>query len=130
MGRATVTAALVAAVLVSGCIRHELRRVDVTPDVMDAAPDIRAATNLPDEFIVVIPAAVSGDCPPQLRDAGLQATLRLQRSVLRQVADSTGTVYRATGDYAVEPHGVYGEEQGEGLRVDCRRMRALGVVRL
>jgi hypothetical protein len=34
------------------------------------------------------------------------------------------------GDYAVEPQGLYGEEEGEGVRVDCGRLQAIGVVRL
>ena len=48
------------------------------------------------------------------------------------VADDMGLIfrYRATGDYSVEPKGLYGEEEGEGLRVDCSRLRAIGVVAL
>jgi hypothetical protein len=112
----------------AGCIRRETTTVDVTPGAM--ATDIRTATNLPDRFVVITPSDVTGGCPQQLRDAGLHTTLHLQRSLMHQVSDSAGAAYRTVGDYAVEPRGRYGEEQGEGLRVDCGHLRALGVVPL
>jgi hypothetical protein len=121
--------AALAALVAAGCIRREYSVIEVTPDVM-RSPDMRSAGNLPERFTVVTPPENAGDCPPVLRDTGLHTTLRLQRSVLRQVADSTSSGYRAIGDYAIEPHGRYGELEGEGLRVDCSRMSALGVIRL
>jgi hypothetical protein len=122
---------IVLACLVSGgCVRREITRVEVAPDVMESGQDLRTATNLPQQFTVVTPPATPGDCPPTLRDTGLHATLRLRRSVLRPVPDSAATQYRAVGDYAVEPQGLYGEEEGEGVRVDCSRLQAIGVVRL
>lgn len=110
------------------CIRTETTRVEVTPDPMQ--PDgMKAATNLPPQFTIVTPASAAGDCPPQLRDAGLGTSLTLQRSSLRAVTDSAD-IYRAYGDYSAAPRGRYGEEPGEGLRIDCSRLRALGVVPL
>jgi len=116
-----------AVLAVSGCIRREYSVVEVTPDVM-RSPDMRSAANLPERFAVVTPATDPRDCPPVLRDTGLHTTLRLHRSMLRQVADSAG--YRAIGDYSVTPSGLYGEIEGEGLRVDCGRLSAIGVVGL
>lgn len=92
--------------------------------------DLRTATNLPDRFAVVTPGAKPGDCPPQLRDPGLHTTLLLQRSLVYPVADTASAAHRAVGDYAVEPAGRYGEREGEGLRVECGALRAIGVVRL
>jgi hypothetical protein len=135
MSRSRTRGALVSAMLLSvfladGCIHHETSTIEVTPDALASTPALRTATNLPDQFTIVTPASTPGDCPSQLRDPGLDATLRLQRSIMRQVPDSTGAGYRALGDYSVEPRGVYGEEVGEGVRVDCARLRAIGVVRL
>lgn len=126
--RAVLPAVIVALLVAGGCVRRQVSTVEVATGEM--SPDLRSATNLPQQFTVVTPSATPGDCPPLLRDPGLQATLRLERSVMRQVADSTGARYRATGDYSVEPRGMYGEEEGEGLRVDCARLRAIGVVAL
>lgn len=124
-----VPAVVVVALLVAGgCVRRQVSTVEIVSGEM--SPDLRSATNLPQQFTVVTPAATPGDCPSQLRDPGLQTTLRLERSVMRPVSDSTAAGYRATGDYSVEPKGLYGEEEGEGLRVDCSRLRAIGVVAL
>lgn len=112
----------------TGCIRREISTVDVTPGAMTT--DIRSATNLPDAFVVVTSSEATGGCPQQLRDPGLHTMLRLHRSLMHQVNDSTGVSYRTVGDYTVEPHGRYGEGAGEGLRIDCGALRALGVVRL
>lgn len=112
-----------------GCVRREVTTIEVMPDAM-SVPDVRSATNLPQQFTVVTPPRTPGDCPPLLRDTGLHTTLRLQRSVMRPAPDSAGSGYRALGDYAVEPHGRYGELAGEGVRVDCERLRAIGVVPL
>lgn len=121
---------LLASVAIAGCIHRESVTVDVTPDEMQATAGMRNATNLPAAFTITAPAATAGDCPRELRDPGLQATLSLRRSVLRQIPDSAAAGYRAFGDYAVEPRGIYGDEVGEGVRVDCSRLHAIGVVRL
>lgn len=126
--RAVLSAVVVALLVAGGCVRRQVSSVEVVSGEM--SPDLRSATNLPQQFTVVTPAATPGDCPPQLRDPGLHATLRLERSVMRQVSDSTAARYRAIGDYSVEPKGLYGAEEGEGLRVDCSRLRAIGVVAL
>jgi hypothetical protein len=99
---------------------EELRREDA----------LRPAVNLPDSFVVVTPRATERDCPPALRDAGRNTRLTLRRSVLIPVQDSTGVAYQPFGDYAIEPAGEYGEQPGEGLRVDCARLRAIGIVTL
>lgn len=124
-----IIVAVAACASVTGCIRREYSVIEVTPDVM-RSPDMRSAANLPERFTVVTPAAEANACPPVLRDTGLHTTLRLQRSVLRQVADSASAGYRAVGDYSVDPAGRYGEVEGEGLRVDCSRLSAIGVVTL
>lgn len=118
----------VAGIVASACIRREISTVEVASDMM--SPDLRAATNLPDQFTIAGGAAASGDCPELLTDAGLHTTLELQRSFMVPSADSAGAVYKAVGDYSVTPSGRYGEADGEGLRVDCSRLSALGVVRL
>lgn len=116
--------------VVAACVHRESVTVEVTPDEMQTAGDMRTATNLPSTFTIMAPAATTGDCPRELRDAGLQATLSLRRSVLRQLPDSASAGYRAFGDYAVDPRGAYGDEVGEGVRVDCSRLHAIGIVRL
>lgn len=126
--RGASAALVLATLLASGCIRREFSTVEVTSGAMTT--DLRAATNLPDRFAVVTPGAKPGDCPPQLRDAGLHTTLRLQRSLLYPAADTASAAHIAVGDYLVEPAGRYGEGDGEGLRVECGALRALGVVRL
>src|SRR5690606_24738959 len=89
--------------LAAGCVRRVVSTVDVTPGAMPS--EIRSATNLPDQFDVVIPPEVTGGCPQQLRDPGLHTLLRLHRSVMQQVTDSAGASYRTAGDYQVEPRG-------------------------
>ena len=128
MSDRAVSAVLVAVLAAGGCISRQVSTVEVVTGEM--SPDLRSATNLPQQFTVVMPSATPGDCPPRLSDPGLHATLRLERSMMRQVSDSTAAHYRAIGDYSVEPRGLYGEEEGEGLRVDCSRLRAIGVVAL
>ena len=129
--RRRLTAVVSLSVLATACVSRQTSTVEVASGDMQAAADLRTATNLPPQFQIVTPAATPRDCPPELRDPGLRATLRLHRSVLRPSADSTAAGgYIAIGDYAVEPGGLYGEEPGEGLRVDCSRLRAIGVVAL
>jgi hypothetical protein len=113
----------------AGCVHRQSTTVEITASEMEAAADLRSATNLPSRFAIITPAAAPGDCPPELRDTGLHTTLRLYRSMYRPQAD-TARAYRAVGDYTVEPGGRYGEGEDEGLRVDCIRLRAIGVVRL
>lgn len=123
-----MVASLLLSLITASCIRREITTVDVTPGAM--ATDIRSATNLPDRFVVITASEVTGGCPQQLRDPGLHTVLRLHRSLMHQVSDSAGVAYRTVGDYAVEPRGRYGEGEGEGLRVDCGQLRAVGVVPL
>ncbi|HEX6307405.1 MAG TPA: hypothetical protein VFZ69_04400 [Longimicrobiales bacterium] len=124
-----IAGVLVAVLTAAACVSRETTTVDVTPDPIQTS-DVRGATNLPPQFAIVTAAEAPGDCPRALRDPGLGATLRLQRSTLRPDNDSTARAYRAIGDYAVEPRGVYGEKPGEGVRVDCSRLRAIGIIRL
>lgn len=114
----------------TGCIRTvELERVEVASEVREQA-ELGSAGNLPPSFVAEGSRGSDGDCPVRLRDPGLGARLVLQRSVMLPERDSTGTVYHPFGDYTADPPGLYGEEEGEGLRIDCVRLRALGVVRL
>jgi hypothetical protein len=115
--------------MAAGCVRREVSRVEVPQDPVQQEA-MKAATNLPSQFTIITPPAAAGDCPSRLRDAGLGTLLTLRRSTLRAVTDSAATSYRAYGDYSAEPHGRYGEERGEGLRIDCARLRALGIVLL
>jgi hypothetical protein len=127
--RAAGTWALACSLAWSGCVHRQSTTVEITASEIEAAADLRSATNLPTRFAIITPAAAPGDCPPELRDTGLHTTLRLYRSMYRPQAD-TARAYRAVGDYTVEPRGRYGEGEDEGLRVDCTRLRAIGVVRL
>jgi hypothetical protein len=125
-------AALAALLVVSGCARTVV--VTSREVVADQAPQqvqLRSAANLPATFSVVTPATVSTDCPAVLRDPGLNTVLTLHSSVLQPVRDEHGTHYEAIGDYVAEPRGRYGDDQpGDGIRVDCARLRPLGIVRL
>jgi hypothetical protein len=125
-------AVLMAGVAGAGCARtvEVVGREVVTEGRQESTP-ARSAGNLPTSFIVVTPASVSTDCPPLLRDPGINAVLTLRHSTLQPSRDADGTVhYWAIGDYTAEPRGRYGEEPGEGLRIDCTRLRALGIVRV
>jgi hypothetical protein len=124
---------LASAAVLAGCIRTTT--VVTGREVVTSGPDrhapLRSATNLPARFVVVTPATVSTDCPATLRDPGLGTVFTLQNSVLQPVSDEHGTHYVAIGDYAAEPRGRYGDDEpGDGIRVDCARLRPLGVVRL
>ena len=92
--------------------------------------ELRIAVNLPDSFRVVTAPATARDCPPALRDERLQTRLTLRRSLLIPVQNSAGVTYQPFGDYAVEPAAQYGEQPGEGVRIDCARRRGIGVVTL
>lgn len=127
--RRAVVAAGVAALLCAACVRTHTSTVEVAPDPGESG-ELKTAANLPQQFTVAIPATAAGDCPPRLRDDGLGTVLVLQRSTLQAATDSAGGRYRAFGDYRAEPRGRYGEAAGEGLRVDCARLRALGIVTL
>jgi hypothetical protein len=126
--------ALIVFGVAGGCIRRT-----VTTDIVDVTPiaaqeqRLKPATNLPALFEVVTPARIENDCPPRLRDPELQALLTLSHSMMLPLRDTSaagGRSYTAFGDYAIQPQGSYGDEPGEGLRVDCSRMRALGLVLL
>jgi hypothetical protein len=115
----------------TACVKHvETTTSTVEVEELRREAELRTAVNLPDSFAVVTPAATVRDCPPALRDERLQARLTLRRSLLIPVQDSAGTAYRPFGDYAVEPAAQYGEQPGEGVRVDCARRRGIGVVTL
>lgn len=129
MPRAPVTVLLLL-VVAAGCVRtYTTDVVEVLSESARPQP-LKDATNLPPEFEVLTPASSAGGCAVRLRDTGLNTTLTLVHAVSMPVQDSAGTAHSWYGDYAVQPVGRYGELEGEGLRVDCTRLRALGVVRL
>jgi hypothetical protein len=122
-----------AAALLAACTRTTT--VVTGREVVTGGPDrnapLRSAANLPSSFVVVTPAAVSSDCPPALRDPGLGTLFTLNSAVMQPVRDEHGTHYVAIGDYAAEPPGRYGDDEpGDGIRIDCARLRPLGIVRL
>jgi hypothetical protein len=123
--------ALAAVASLAACIRTvDLGTVEVAQDMRQDAV-VRSAANLPATFTVAIPARSAGDCPPRLRDDALGATLDLERGLTLPVQDGSGTRYESFGDYRVTPRGHYGDtEPGDGLRIDCGRLRAVGVVTL
>ena len=116
--------------LLAACLRTTYETVEVMAEPMQGQPQLRTARNLPQAFTVLTAARVAGDCPPRLSDPSLGTTLTLQQSLLLASSDTAGTGFRAVGDYAVAPKGRYGDDAGEGLRVDCQRLRALGVIPL
>lgn len=129
MRRAHV-AVLVLFAVAAGCVRtYTTDVVEVLSESAQPQP-LKDATNLPPEFEVLTPPSSAGGCAARLRDVGLNTTLTLVQAVSLPAQDSTGTAHSWYGDYAVEPAGRYGEIEGEGLRVDCTRRRALGVVKL
>ena len=125
------TAALPLAIVLcaAACVRTTYETVEVTPEPVQQQ-EVETARNLPQAFTIVTAARAPGDCPPTLSDASLGATLTLQRSVMLPVADTTRGGFRAYGDYVVTPRGRYGDREGQGLRVDCQRLRAMGVISL
>ena len=120
---------LLALVLGAACVRTTYETVEVTPEPVQNE-DVQTARNLPQAFAVVTQPRVPGDCPPALSDPSLGTNLTLQRSVMLPVADTTRGGYRAVGDYIVTPRGRYGDREGQGLRIDCQRLRAMGVITL
>ena len=116
-------------VLCAACVQTTYETVEVTPEPVQQE-DVQTARNLPQAFTVVTAARAPGDCPPALSDPSLGATLTLRRSVMLPAADSTRGGFRAYGDYIVTPRGRYGDREGQGLRVDCQRLRAMGVITL
>jgi hypothetical protein len=116
-------------VLCTACVHRTYETVEVAQQPVEQEA-LQSARNLPQTFTVVTAARVAGDCPPALSDPSLGTALTLQRSVLLPVADSTRGGFRSFGDYVVTPRGRYGETAGQGLRIDCQRLRALGVITL
>ena len=118
------------ALCVGACVRTTYDTVEVTPEPVQQQ-EVQTARNLPQTFTVVTAARAPGDCPPALADPSLGTALTLQRSVMLPVADTTTRGgFRAYGDYVVTPRGRYGDREGEGLRIDCQRLRAMGVISL
>ena len=124
----TAAPVLLVLVLSAACVRTTYETVEVTPEPVQSE-DVQSARNLPQAFAVVTPPRVPGDCPPALSDPSLGTNLTLQRSVMLPAAD-TARGYRAVGDYIVTPRGRYGDREGQGLRIDCQRLRAMGVITL
>lgn len=125
--RAGAVGMLAAAVVLAGCMRTVTTRTVVVEDNGLNAP-LSTATNLPARFAVVREGQTATACPVELADP--PGRLLLRRSFGRPVQDSTGVRMEAVGDYAVQPPGRYGTTPGTGLRVDCERLRGLGVVPL
>jgi hypothetical protein len=119
------------AILSTSCIRTvDLGTVEVARDIRTES-SVRSASNLPQSFAIAIPARAAGECPIRLRDDVVGAVLDLQRAMQLPVQDSAGSRYEAFGDYRATPAGFYGDTEPEdGLRIDCTRLRALGIVRL
>ena len=124
-----IAATSLAIVLCAACVRTTYETVEVTPEPAQQE-ELQTARNLPQAFAVVTAARAPGDCPPALSDPSLGVTLTLQHSVMLPVADSTRGGFRAYGDYVVTPRGRYGDREGQGLRIDCQRLRAMGVITL
>lgn len=121
---------LVLALIVAGCVSSSqvIGREVITEGIEQTTP-VRSAANLPMSFEILAPATVASDCPPLLRDPGLNVTLTLRHSVFQPTRNEDGTVsYGAIGDYGAEPRGRYGEGPNEGLRIDCTRLRPMGIV--
>jgi hypothetical protein len=119
------------ALLCTSCLKTVvMSTVDITPSSSTTDTPLRSATNLPAAFSVVKAPATAGECPPLLADSAMGITLSLRRSVIVPVQDSTGIHHRAIGDYEIMPAQRYGASAGDGLRVDCTRMRGIGVIAL
>lgn len=122
--------ALLILLVLPGCIRTvHLGTEEVAQDIREG-PGMRSAQNLPQAFTVVTPPRVEGDCPVRLRDDAAGTVLDLRRSMMLPAAGGTRAT-EAFGDYRATPPGQYGDtEPGDGIRVDCSRLRAVGVVTL
>jgi hypothetical protein len=131
LNRLIPAAVLCTAVALGGCIRTvDLGTVEVAQDIR-AQATVRSASNLPGEFTVDTPARGAGQCAPRLRDDALGTVLNLQRAMQLPVESAEGTRYESFGDYRATPTGHYGDsEPGDGLRIDCTRLRAVGIVKL
>jgi len=127
--RRYAAAALVLLVFCTSCMRTvTLSTVDVTPSSTTSEAPLRSATNLPTSFTIVKAAPSAAECPPLLADSLYRTTLSLRRSVVVPVQDANGVHHRAIGDYAIDPPLRYGAGPDDLLRVDCARMRAIGIV--
>jgi hypothetical protein len=129
--RRSMVAAFGAAVLLSACVRTvHLGTEEVAQDIREGKP-VRSAQNLPGRFIVVTPPSIEGDCPVRLRDDAVGTTLDLRRSMMLPARDTAGDRFQSVGDYQATPRGHYGDtEPGDGIRIDCNRLRAMGIVTL
>jgi hypothetical protein len=115
--------------LLLACVRTvDLGTVEVAHDIREHAV-LRSAQNLPAQFTVVEPAAVTGDCPRRLTDTGAGTLLDLIRSMMLPVQGTAGSRFQAFGGYMATPRGTYGDDQpGDALRIDCGRLRAIGII--
>jgi hypothetical protein len=115
----------------AACIRTvHVDTVEVAQDIRQQSP-ARTATNLPPAFNVVVPARAPGGCPPQLRDPAAGVTLDLYRAMTVPLRDGDSTRYESVGDYRITPPGHYGSTaELDGLRLDCGRLAAVGLVAL
>jgi hypothetical protein len=129
--RAVLTISLAAHVLTGACVRTvHLGTEEVAQDIRQGG-SVRSAQNLPTSFTVVVHPAVPGDCPVRLRDDAVGTVLDLQRSMMLPVRDTVTGRFESIGDYRATPPGRYGDtEPGDGIRVDCTRLRAVGIVTL
>jgi hypothetical protein len=129
--RATPVICSLALLGVPACVKRvETSTATVHVEELRREDTLRTAVNLPESFAVVTPAATPRDCPQTLRDDRLSTRLTLRRALVIPVQDSAGVAYQPFGDYVVAPAAQYGEQEGEGVRVDCTRLRGVGVVRL
>jgi hypothetical protein len=117
--------------LVGGCIRTvELDRVEQAQDIRRESP-LRTAANLPQAFTVLVPPRGSGDCPPRLRDPAAGVVLDLYRAMTVRVQEEEGPRFESIGDYRMTPPGHYGAASAnDGLRINCARLSAQGLVSL
>jgi hypothetical protein len=129
--RRSLLTALGAAVMLTACVRTvHLGTEEVAQDMREGTA-VRSAQNLPGRFIVVTPASIDGDCPVRLRDDAVGTTLDLRRSMMLPARDTAGDRFQSVGDYQATPRGHYGDtEPGDGIRIDCNRLRAMGIVSL
>jgi hypothetical protein len=107
----------------------DLGTVEVARDIRTEST-VRSASNLPGRFRVLTPAR-QGECPSRLADDAVGTVLDLRRATQLPVQDTAGVRYETFGDYRATPTGHYGDTQpGDGLRIDCTRLRAVGIITL